>query len=324
MTHNHLAELRAIIEKGLADLAVPQTPVKLYEPMRYILALGGKRVRPTLTLLTAEMYGKSAESVLNQALAVEIFHNFTLVHDDIMDRADVRRNTPTVHKKWDDNVAILSGDGMMVVAYQYLAKAAPDKVSALFEVFSKTALEVCEGQQMDMDLAHAESVLMSDYIEMIRLKTAVLLTCSMQLGAIASGANQADLELIQAFAENIGLAFQIKDDLLDAFGNQADFGKKIGGDIIEGKRTWLTVKSLEIATEVQKQELLQAYINDNLDERVDTVLMIYNQLQIQEKAETEIERYTQIALDALEHISTSHESKTPLRQLVAYLMGRVN
>lgn len=321
---DHLSDLRALIENSLSGLNVPNAPKKLYEPMRYILALGGKRVRPILTMLTAEMYGNTPQSVLNQALAVEIFHNFTLMHDDIMDRAEVRRNTPTVHKKWDENVGILSGDGMLVVAYQYLAKASPDKVHLLLEIFNKTALEVCEGQQIDMDLANAESALMPEYIEMIRLKTAVLLTCAMQLGAIMSNACRGDLDNLKIFAENIGIAFQIKDDMLDAFGSQEDFGKKIGGDIIEGKRTWLTVKCLEIASEQQKQNLLRAYANSNLEQRVQSVLGLYNELQIKSRAQAEVENYTQLALEALKKVDVSENRKQSLVKLVEYLMGRVN
>ncbi|MDP4663063.1 MAG: polyprenyl synthetase family protein [Salibacteraceae bacterium] len=322
MPDNHIAVLRQMIEKGLIDIPLPKNPTKLYAPMQYILALGGKRIRPILTLLGAELFGAEAKLALPQALAVEVFHNFTLVHDDIMDRADVRRNTPTVHKKWDDNVAILSGDGMMVLAYQLLADAKPEHLPTLFKIFSATALEVCEGQQYDMDLAHAEEVFMPQYIEMIRLKTAVLLTAAMQIGAKVAGANKADLDQIKVFTENIGLAFQIRDDYLDAFGSQADFGKKIGGDIIEGKRTWLTVRALEKANSAQHKALLDAYADSDLDKRVKTVLELYKALNVEQDAQVAIEALSSTAMNGLEQVDGNESVKGELETLVHYLMGR--
>jgi geranylgeranyl diphosphate synthase, type II len=322
MPDNHIAVLRQMIEKGLIDIPLPKNPTKLYAPMQYILALGGKRIRPILTLLGAELFGADAKLALPQALAVEVFHNFTLVHDDIMDRADVRRNTPTVHKKWDDNVAILSGDGMMVLAYQLLAETKPEHLPTLFKIFSATALEVCEGQQYDMDLAHAEEVFMPQYIEMIRLKTAVLLTAAMQIGAKVAGANQADLDQIKVFTENIGLAFQIRDDYLDAFGSQADFGKKIGGDIIEGKRTWLTVRALEKANSIQHKALLDAYADSDFDRRVKTVLELYKALNIEQDAQVAIEALSSTAMNGLAQIDGKENIKQELKALVLYLMGR--
>jgi len=322
MPDNHIAVLRQMIEKGLIDIPLPKNPTKLYAPMQYILALGGKRIRPILTLLGAELFGAEAKLALPQALAVEVFHNFTLVHDDIMDRADVRRNTPTVHKKWDDNVAILSGDGMMVLAYQLLAETNSEHLPTLFKIFSATALEVCEGQQYDMDLAHADEVFMPQYIEMIRLKTAVLLTAAMQIGAKVAGANQVDLDQIKVFAENIGLAFQIRDDYLDAFGSQADFGKKIGGDIIEGKRTWLTVRALEKANSTQHKALLDAYADSDFDRRVKTVLELYKALNIEQDAHIAIEALSSTAMNGLAQIDGKENIKQELKALVQYLMGR--
>lgn len=322
MPNKHIAALQATIEQALLDVSLPQSPEKLYEPMRYILALGGKRVRPTLTLLGAQLFSAEAKTALDQALAVEIFHNFTLVHDDIMDRADLRRNTPTVHKKWDDNVAILSGDGMLVLAYQHLAKAEAKYLPNLLEVFSKTAMEVCEGQQYDMDLANTEEVKMPEYIEMIRLKTAVLLTAAMQLGAIVAGANSQALDKVKVFTENIGLAFQIRDDYLDAFGSQEAFGKKIGGDIIEGKRTWLTVKAFEKANAIQHDSLNKAFLNADEDQRIALVLDIYAQLDIEDEALKEIEKYSSVAMLALDSIEGDADIKSNLTDLVHYLMGR--
>jgi len=243
---NYLDKLRIEFESDLNSIDLPQDPANLYEPIRYMLSLGGKRIRPILALVGCELFGKPYSHAMNQALAVEVFHNFTLVHDDIMDSAEVRRSLPTVHKKWDTNIALLSGDGMIVIAYQHLFLAPTDKLKKLSDVFSKTALEVCEGQQFDMDYASREDVSLSEYLEMIRLKTAVLLGGSMQLGAIMADASNEQLDQIQQFAESMGLAFQIKDDYLDSFGDQKAFGKEIGGDIRERKRTWLTLKAIDL------------------------------------------------------------------------------
>ncbi len=319
-----IAALRSIVEKEIEALNLPSEPRNLYEPVHYILRLGGKRIRPILTMMGAELMGAKAEDALHQALAVEIFHNFTLVHDDIMDRADVRRGLPTVHKKWDDNIGILSGDAMMVVAYQHLAMASPEALPKLFEVFSATALLVCEGQQKDMDYAHASNVSDEEYTEMIRCKTAVLLGGAMQLGAIVAGASDANLKQIGVFAEDMGLAFQLRDDFLDTFGDAESFGKDIGGDIREGKRTWLTIKAYELGSKEDRKTLDTAFANEDLEQRIKDVMSVYDRLGIKERLQAEIERYSALSSKALDAVEGNEEVKDQLRALVAYLMGRTS
>lgn len=319
--NEHYLKLQRQLEEAIANLDLPTAPAKLYDPVRYIMSLGGKRVRPMLTLLGCELFGKPASEAVNQALAIEVFHNFTLVHDDVMDSAEVRRRLPTVHKKWDSNVALLSGDAMLVLAYQYLFRADEAKLAALGALFSATAMEVCEGQQLDMDYAAMESIGLSDYLEMIRLKTAVLLSCSLQVGAIMAGASEQDYAPLKTFAESLGLAFQVRDDYLDAFGSE-DFGKIIGGDIREGKRTWLTVKCLEVLDGPARQQLLDAYGNPDLDQRVDQVLKIYRAGQVDELAQRAVEDYSKTASEALESVHGEEATKTLLRALVIQLIGR--
>jgi geranylgeranyl diphosphate synthase type II len=318
---SYLDKLRVQLETRLDELELPAEPANLYEPIRYMLSLGGKRIRPILTLVGCELFGKSHALAINQALAIEIFHNFTLVHDDLMDSADVRRSLPTVHKKWDVNIALLSGDGMIVIAYQKLFNAPSDKLKKLADVFSKTALEVCEGQQFDMDYATRETVSLSEYLEMIRLKTAVLLGGAMQLGAIMADVDDKQLNQIQQFAESMGLAFQIKDDYLDSFGDQEAFGKEIGGDIREGKRTWLTLKAFELLGD-KKQQLLDAYAIADVAKRVDSVLKIYDEVGVKEYAEQEIAHYSDLALKILEGIDGEEGVKAKLEALVHYLINR--
>lgn len=318
----HTSDLRKAFEQRLESLDFPQSPENLYEPIRYMLSLGGKRIRPILTLMACELFGKSHEEAMNQALAVEIFHNFTLVHDDIMDSADMRRSLPTVHKKWDHNIALLSGDGMIVMAYQYLLKAPDEKLPKLAKVFSKVAMEVCEGQQFDMDYAQLDAVSIDQYMEMIRLKTAVLLGGAMQLGAIMAGVNKGQLDVLKEFAESMGLAFQIRDDYLDAFGDEAAFGKEIGGDIKEGKRTWMTLKSLEMARDDQRVLMLDLYNNSNLEHRKNGVMELYGELGVKALAEAEIERLSKQALDALDRLDGDERVKTELMDLVSFLVGR--
>ncbi len=316
--------LREEVEHALSELSIPKEPSNLYDPMRYIIGLGGKRIRPILTLMGCQLMGGERKAALPQALAVEIFHNFSLVHDDIMDSADVRRGLPTVHKKWDQNIAILSGDGMLVVAYQYLMQADAAKLPKLAEVFSNTALEVCEGQQLDMDYAAQSAVSIEAYTYMIRRKTAVLLGGAMQLGAIVAGASDKDLALIGKFAEDIGFAFQLRDDYLDSFGDQESFGKEIGGDIKEGKRTWLTIKAYELANTAQKERLDQAFASSDINHRIKEVTSIYQDLGVAALLTAEIARYSKQSAIALDAIDGSEEVKQQLRGLVAYLMGRTS
>lgn len=316
------SEMLQRVEQEIAQLALPQTPAQLYDPVRYIMSLGGKRVRPILTLLGCELFGTPYEKAMNQALAVELFHNFSLVHDDVMDSADVRRKLPTVHKKWSHNVALLSGDAMLVLAYQKLLQCGDsDLAKRLADTFSKAAIEVCEGQQLDMDYALRDSLTMSEYTEMIRLKTAVLLSCSLQMGAMVAGAKDTALATLKTFAESLGLAFQVKDDYLDAFGN-ADFGKSIGGDIAEGKRTWLTVKSFELADTKQKTRLTNAYQNPDTAQRQSEVMAVYEAVGVSALAQSEVERYSREATTALNNLAGNARAKACLLWLVEQLVGR--
>lgn len=316
--------LRNAFEQNLAALSLPESPKNLYEPMRYILSLGGKRIRPILTLMTCELYGKPFESAMNQALAVEVFHNFTLLHDDIMDSAEMRRGVQTVHKKWDQNIAILSGDGMMVLAYQLLLKADEKHLASLSREFSNTAMQVCEGQQLDMDYAQRETVGTAEYTEMIKLKTAVLLSGAMKLGAIVADAPKGDFEALTQFAENLGLAFQLRDDFLDAFGDSAAFGKEIGGDIREGKRTWLTIKAFELADESQRKLLIDSFKHKDIETRVANVLQIYKHLKIDELALAQAERFSNNAKTALEKLNGHPQVIKSLHGLIDMLTSRVS
>ena len=309
------------VETAIAELEVPKEPSNLYDPVKYTMSLGGKRVRPVLTLLGAMLYGADEKAALPQAIAVEIFHNFTLVHDDVMDSADVRRKLPTVHKKWNANIALLSGDAMLVMAYQHLFRSSSEHFGRLQQVFSDTAMLVCEGQQLDMDYASSNDIRLDDYMHMIRLKTAVLLSGSLKLGAIVAGAPSGDFAQLDRFAESVGLAFQLKDDLLDTFGGEA-FGKAIGGDIREGKRTWLLIKALELANDAQRGELHLALSSNDLEARVKTITALYSALGVDRLAESEVERYSVDALDALAAIDGNTEAKECLQWLVAQLIER--
>lgn len=314
------SDMLSRVEMEIERIEMPNSPSNLYNPIRYIMGLGGKRVRPILTLIGNQLYSGKYDEALNHAMAVEMFHNFTLVHDDVMDSADVRRKLPTVHKKWTSNIALLSGDGMLVLAYQLLQKSSPATFSRTAEIFSNTALEVCEGQQLDMDFADIDHVSMKEYLGMIRQKTAVLLSCSLQIGAIVGGAEDLELVILSEFAESLGLAFQVKDDYLDAFGG-AEFGKVQGGDIREGKRTWLTVKSMELLGS-DADRLREAYQIQNLDKRVQAILTIYQELDIQSLAQKEVEKYSEIAVSSIAKLNGDERAKETLSWLVDQLIGR--
>lgn len=315
-------DFQKVLEKELRGLELPSEPQNLYAPIDYFLDLGGKRVRPVLTLFGAALFDADPYQALPQAAAIEVFHNFTLVHDDIMDRADKRRGQQTVHTKWNDNIAILSGDAMMVKAYQMIVDAPVDRLPSLLKVFSATAMEVCEGQQLDMDFANRAELTEAEYLEMIRLKTAVLLSAALRIGALRVGVEEAALQQLDDFAINLGLAFQVRDDYLDTYGNEEELGKKVGGDIREGKRTWMTVKALEMANDQQRIELELAYNIDNLDDRVERVLSVYNDLGIRTLTTEVIERYSEKSLAALASIQGDESVKDDLRSLVEFLMAR--
>jgi geranylgeranyl diphosphate synthase, type II len=303
-----VAELQKIInteiEKRSEDLK-KLNPANLYSPVEYSLEMGGKRLRPVLLLLSYNMFSDSVQNAIPAALAIEIFHNFTLLHDDIMDKADVRRNRPTVHKKFSENSAILSGDVMAFLSYQYLLECKSDNLNEVLWLFTKTAIEVCEGQQLDMEFENRLNVEESEYLEMIRLKTAVLLACGLKAGALLANADIKIANQLYEYGINLGIAFQLQDDLLDSFGSQESFGKKIGGDILANKKTFLSIKALENATGEVKSELLSwiSKTGYNPSEKIAAVLDMYNQLNIKELTEQKIESYFQKCTTVFQQIS---------------------
>lgn len=300
------------------------SPNNLYQPIEYTLNMGGKRLRPVMVLLANELFGGQTEEAINLALAVEIFHNFTLLHDDIMDNADVRRNKPAVHKKYNENIAILSGDAMSIMAYRYLMKSSSENLQAITSLFTETAIEVCEGQQYDMDFEDRLDVTVDEYLTMIRLKTAVLLACSFKLGALAANAQTADADLIYEFGINLGLAFQLQDDLLDCYADQAKFGKRIGGDIVANKKTYLLINALKLAEGEEKEQLLQWIQQTDFDEqaKIESVKQIYQSTGVRELCESEIQTYYQKAIDSLSQIQVPEEQKSDLLKIAETIMKR--
>lgn len=299
-------------------------PKNLYDPINYILADGGKRMRPTLTLMTAEVFDTDYKKALPAALAVEVFHNFSLVHDDIMDDAPLRRGKETVHEKWNVNTGILSGDAMLILAYQYFEKYEPHVFKDLAKLFSKTALEVCEGQQYDVDFETRDDVTIVEYLKMIEYKTAVLVAAAMKMGAILAETTPENANLIYDFGLNLGLAFQLQDDFLDAFGDPETFGKQVGGDIIENKKTYLYLKAVAFANDSESEQLLHLFSiqpTDN-EEKINSVKSIFNQTGASEATQKAIQEYTLKAFETLKKISIDNEKKEILRSFGENLMGR--
>ncbi len=301
-----------------------KTPKELYEPMQYILSLGGKRMRPLLAYMGNDLFNGNPADVHPAALAVEIFHNFSLVHDDIMDNAPLRRGKPTVHEKWNNNIAVLSGDALLVKAYEELIKAKDKHIKPLIELFNKTALEVCEGQQLDMNFEKQPEVSTNEYLHMITLKTAVLLGAALQMGAITANASENDAKHLYEFGKNIGIAFQLQDDILDVFGNPQKFGKQQGGDIISNKKTWLLIEAKKQANGSTK-EALNYWINlkeFNASEKVNAIKNIYETLQIRKQAEKEMNRFYELALQHLSEIKANENKKQELKVFAQALMNR--
>ena len=312
------------INEELSKVFTTEQPRTLFDPSVYVLSLGGKRIRPILTLMAADLFGADINKAINPALAVEIFHNFSLLHDDLMDKADLRRGNPTVHKKWNANIAILSGDAMVIEAYKYIARIPEKYLTQALDVFSKTALEICIGQQYDMDFEQRMDVTEDEYLNMIRLKTAVLIGCSLKLGAIVSEASEEDIESLYQFGINLGLSFQLKDDLLDVYGNFETFGKKPGGDILSNKKTYLLIKALKSSSEVQKAELAKWLTAKEYDPdmKIKAVKNIYDELKLRVLMENLIENYYLASLDCLSSINTSDARKKDLIVLSEQLMYR--
>jgi geranylgeranyl diphosphate synthase type II len=298
-------------------------PVNLYEPIHYILQIGGKRLRPVLTLLTCNLFGGNSKNALDAALAVEVFHNFTLIHDDIMDSAPIRRGKETVHKKWNVNTGILSGDAMMILAYQCFENYESSTYKKLMQIFNKTALEVCEGQQLDIDFETRNDVSLEEYIAMITNKTSVLVACAMQMGAIIAEVNEEQAKKIYDFGLNLGIAFQLQDDYLDTFGNEADFGKQIGGDILENKKTFLYLKALEVCDSEDRNKLLAIYNStEQIPTKKNDVTEIFKANNIPKLTINEITKYSNKAFEILAELAISETSKKALKQFGENLMKR--
>ena len=314
-------EICRTIEEALARLTFDQPPRSLFDPITYTLSLGGKRIRPALALMACDLFGGKNEDVLQPALGLEVFHNFTLLHDDLMDEADRRRDKPTVHKLWNPNVAILSGDAMLICAYQLVAKA-NDK--AILELFSRTALEICAGQQYDMEFESRSDVTEEEYLEMIRLKTAVLLACALKVGAMIGGASTADADALYDYGIHIGLAFQLQDDLLDVYGDPKTFGKNIGGDILCNKKTFLLINALSAASEEQRQVMEDWMARKTYDaqEKIVAFTNLYNELSIRDLTERRIEDYYRMADEDLARLSIAPESLSVLKGTCDRLMKR--
>lgn len=318
-------ELLTLFETQLSGLHFKGNPQNLYDPMNYMLSLGGKRLRPVLTLMANDMFGGKPEQAMPAALAVEVFHNFTLVHDDIMDKASIRRGQPTVHKKWNETVAILSGDLMMIKAIDLLCEVQGSSLKTLVSIFNKAAAEVCEGQQIDMNFETMDTVSADAYIEMITLKTAVLLGASLQLGAVVAGASDEEAEQLYLFGKHIGIAFQIQDDILDSFGEGAKVGKQIGGDIAANKKTLLLIEAQKLANAAQQAELKKwLATNESSQQKIDAVLNIYRDLNVLQTCEEHKQLHLHKAFAHLDAIHLPAEKKAVLRESAIDLMNRMS
>lgn len=314
--------MKTDIEKAIASLDWKREPYGLYEPIEYTLASGGKRLRPQLVLTAAELFGGDEEKVLPAALAIEVFHNFTLLHDDVMDKAQIRRGRETVHVRWNDNTAILSGDEMMIEAYKLLSQVPDNLLPKALSLFNKMATEICEGQQYDMEFEGRDEVSIEEYIEMIRLKTSVLLATALQLGAYLSGADEQQQEALYQYGINIGLAFQIQDDLLDVYGDPATFGKAIGGDICCNKKTYILITALQRADNETRAELEHWIgINNQPKEKIVAVTDIYTRTGAREVCEAVMQAYTREALSMLDSLPQNNATEQ-LRQLADRLVSR--
>ena len=320
--------IESALKELFENLKFTAEPAGLYDPLRYMMEIGGKRIRPRLCLTTYSLFkDKFCEEILDPASAIEVFHSFTLIHDDIMDKADVRRGVPTVYRKWDENTAILSGDVMSIESYKLIAKAPVSVLPQVLNLFSQTAAEVCEGQQYDMDFENMQHVPMDAYMKMIGLKTAVLIACAAKMGAIIGGASQEQCELLYKYGYDLGLAFQVADDWLDTFGDPKVFGKAIGGDILNNKKTWLMIKALEKASDSEKVALHHAMempleTEQEKAEKIAAVINIYEALGIKEDAKPEIVRLHEQAMGYIAQLGLSEEAITPLRNYATALIGR--
>lgn len=319
-----LAQLEPLLKDAITKLSLPESPIELYDPIRYILSLGGKRTRPSLVLMSCDLFDGDIQEATNAALAIEVFHNFTLLHDDIMDNAPLRRGNATVHTKWNNNTAILSGDVMLVEAYKLISTVKENILGEVLRVFNNTAAGVCEGQQYDMNFEIRDTVKIEEYLKMIEQKTAILLGTSLKIGAIIAGTDKSNADAIEHFGNNLGIAFQLQDDILDVYGDPEKFGKQIGGDILANKKTFLLIKALEHAKD-NTQETLVKWISStdfNPKEKVDAVTRIYNELGIKEIAKKAMLTYADKAMSYLESITVENHKKDFLKAFVLQLTNR--
>ena len=317
-------EIQEKVNAYIASLPYERKPKSLYDPIEYVLAAGGKRIRPSFVLMAYNLFHDDVDRILPVATALETYHNYTLLHDDLMDKADMRRGRPTVHKKWDDNTAILSGDTMLVLAYEHLAKCDTKYLKPALDLFTETALEVSEGQQFDMEFETRNDVAEEEYIEMIRLKTSVLLACALKMGAVVAGASDADANALYAFGEKVGLAFQLQDDLLDVYGDPKVFGKAIGGDITSNKKTFMLINAFNRAEAETRAELERWTTATEFDpaEKIAAVTEIYNRLGIDKLAEQRIKEYFEQSRQHLDELSVSDDRKAVLREYTERMMNR--
>lgn len=319
-----LNEYRKMANDEIAAIPYPATPKGLYEPISYTMDLGGKRLRPALVMMACEALGGDINKALKAAVGLELFHNFTLLHDDVMDKADVRRGKPTVHRRWNENTAILSGDAMLTMATQYVAQVEPAVLPAVMELFNRTAMEIYEGQQYDMDFEVRNNVTVEEYIEMIRLKTSVLLGCACKMGAIIAGASEANAQALYDTGVYLGLAFQLQDDVLDVWGDEATFGKAIGGDIMNNKKTFLLIGAMQKAQGDDANEL-RRWLNDEYalrSEKVAAVTALYERLGMREAADEAIKRYNDMALEALSKVEMNEDARESFVKFIEGLVGR--
>lgn len=317
-------ELSKLFDEKFNTRHFPLHEPSLYEPAEYILQLGGKRIRPVCVLMGNELFGEIIPDAFEVATAIELFHNFSLIHDDIMDRAPLRRGMPTVHVKYGPSTALLAGDVMLVQSYEYLNKVRRDYSQRIIQLFNQTARAVCEGQQLDMNFENRESVSLEEYVNMITLKTSVLLAASLQLGAVLGGAGQGNQQHLYEFGKNLGIAFQVQDDYLDAYGDPEKFGKQVGGDIMSNKKTFLMIHAMDMASPLQKLELLELMGSDGSADKVSKVLALFNDFGIEEWARKLKDKYLQTALAHLEETAVRSLRKQPLVDLAEYLVQRMS
>ena len=319
-----LLEAQNLVEKHIQNLSIPDTPPELYEPVRYILSLGGKRIRPALVILACDLFAGAVEPALIPAMAIELFHNFTLMHDDIMDRSELRRGSPAVHVKYNENIAILSGDVMSILASRLINQAPGVVLNVVHDIYTRTAMQVCEGQQMDMNFEKELSVSEQEYLSMIELKTAVLIAASLKIGAILGGASQRDAEDLYEYGRNLGIAFQLQDDLLDTYGDPEVTGKNKGTDIVDNKKTFLVIQALNTASPAQRKELTGWLKAKEFDpgNKIEAVTAIFDALKVKDVTQKKIQGYYKQALASLENLNKPKELKSELYNFATFLMNR--